>query len=442
VIDRDDLAKGLQQYLPRQRWFSGTEADVKALELARVDVLSEGLPGLVRVLVDVEVAGATQRYQVFCGVRPVGEHERFLEGKDQLVLGELSTDDGSALVYDGLVDPDLALVLLHHVAPDQEAERVRPLTVEQSNTSIVFDEKLILKVFRRVAKGPNPDAEVTRALASVGFEAVAPPIAEWRGDDEDYAVVNQYLSGGSEGWYLALTSLRDVYDLRVPPEEAGGDFGPEAGRLGSITASMHLALGEAFGTQDPQTASWAADMERQLERVRLDGLDRERILRVYRRLAELEDPGVAMRIHGDLHLGQTMRTDSGWYVLDFEGEPNRPLEERRRPSSPLRDVAGMLRSFHYASQVGLVDQEDTAVSELGPLARQWEARASGAFRAAYFGTEGIEAVLPAAPEARALVLGAFELDKAVYEVGYEIAHRPTWVHIPLVAVDRILEGIP
>ena len=441
MIDRDDLAKALAQYLPRQRWFAG-DTEPSSVDVVRMDVLQDGLPALVRALVDVEVEGAIHRYQIICGARQAGEHERFLEGKDHLILGELGTDDGTALVYDALVDPDLAVALLQHVAPDERVERVRPLTVEQSNTSIVYDERLILKVFRRVASGPNPDAEVTRALASVGFEAVAPPIAEWRGDDEDYAVVNLYLSGGSEGWQLALTSLRDLYDRRVPPEEAGGDFGPEAGRLGAITGGMHVALATAFGTSAPDTGAWAADMERQLQRVNHPELDRDRIQRVYRRLGELDDAGVAMRIHGDYHLGQTMRTDSGWYVLDFEGEPNRPLEERRRPSSPMRDVAGMLRSFHYASQVGLVDQADIDVEELEQLGRQWEARSSGAFRSAFFGTEGIDALLPSSPEARALVLGAFELDKAVYEVGYEMAHRPSWVHIPLGAVDRILEGIP
>ena len=439
-IDRDDLAKAISQYLPRQRWFAGSEPET--VELAQVDVLVDGIPGLVRVLADVVVDGSTHRYQIVCGAREAREHERFLEGKDHLILGELGTDDGTALVYDALMDPELALALLRHIAPELEVDRVRPLAVEQSNTSIVYDEQLILKIFRRIATGPNPDAEVTRALASVGFESVAAPIAEWRGDDEDYAVVNRYLSGGSEGWQLALTSLRDLYDRRVAPEEAGGDFAPEAGRLGAITGSMHVALAEAFGTNAPDTASWAADMERQLERVRHDALDRGAILRVYRKLAELEDAGVAMRIHGDYHLGQTMRTDAGWYVLDFEGEPNRPLEERRRPSAPLRDVAGMLRSFHYATQVGLVDQSDIDLEELEPLGRQWEARSSGAFRAAYFATDGIDELLPSAPEARALVLGAFELDKAVYEVGYEMAHRPTWVQIPLGAVDRILEGIP
>ncbi len=150
--------------------------------------------------------------------------------------------------------------------------------------------------------------------------------------------------------------------------------------------------------------------------------------------ATVRDPGPAIRVHGDYHLAQVLRTDAGWYVLDFEGEPARPLEERTRPSSPLKDVAGMLRSFSYASAVALSYQED----DLSSLGRAWEARNRECFLAGYLrkAMDG-EAILPTDPAVRSAVLAAFELDKALYEVAYERANRPDWAHIPLGAVQRL-----
>ncbi|MDQ3461821.1 MAG: phosphotransferase, partial [Actinomycetota bacterium] len=318
----------------------------------------------------------------------------------------------------------------------------RYLGADQSNTSVVFDERLIMKLFRRLSDGPNPDAEVTRALVDVGFPNVAEPVAEWREDDHDFALINRFLVGGTDGFVLALLSLRDLYDRRCPPGEAGGDFAFDARRLGAVTAELHLALAKAFGTAAGDSATWGADMETHLARVRLEGVDVEQVRGVYRRLAEVGEPGPAVRVHGDYHLGQVMRTDAGWFVLDFEGEPDRPLDERRRPTSPLRDVAGMVRSLHYASQVALAEWGAEVDDELVALAEAWEHRNRVAFLAGYLGTEGVSEVLPADDADRRLVQAAFELDKAVYEVGYEQSHRPDWVHIPLTAVQRILEFTP
>ena len=181
--------------------------------------------------------------------------------------------------------------------------------------------------------------------------------------------MRQFLDGGTVGWQLALTSLRDVYDSRVEPAEAGGNFAPEAGRLGRITAEMHLALARAFGTEEGDPEAWATTMRENLARSRARALDAQVIDALYGELGNVTDPGRSMRIHGDYHLGQTMRTDDGWYMLDFEGEPAVPLAERRAPSSPLRDVAGMLRSFHYAAEVALVER--------GPAAEEDELRTLG-----------------------------------------------------------------
>ncbi len=445
MIDRTALTAALAEYLPRQRWFGGGEAEAADAKLASVRMLQDdSWPALVQVLVDARAhahgTAVVATYQVVLGLRPVGSREAFLEGKPEAIVCELDTDWGPALAYDAAIDPELAIALLHHMAPDEQVERARYLGADQSNTSVVFDERLIMKLFRRLARGPNPDAEVTRALGEVGFTNVAEPLAEWREGEFDFALVNRFLVGGADGFSLALLSLRDLYDRRCPPAEAGGDFAFDASRLGTITAEMHQGLARAFGAVPGQPEVWADDMEAQLDRVRLEGINAGRVLEVYRRLRAVADPGPGVRIHGDYHLGQVMRTDAGWYILDFEGEPDRPLEERRRPTSPLRDVAGLVRSFHYAAQVALREWGPEADEELVALADAWEHRNRVSFIAGYLGAAGVGAVLPTVDADRRLVQAAFELDKAVYEVGYEQSHRPDWVDIPLTAIDRLLEA--
>ncbi|MGH9244102.1 MAG: maltokinase N-terminal cap-like domain-containing protein [Acidimicrobiales bacterium] len=444
MIEPDDVARLLPDFLPRQRWYGGGEREILRIEMPGFDVLRGSLgdwPMMVWTLAEVAFAdGGTARFQVPVGLRPLQATERFLEGKGRQMLGDLDTEAGPVLVYDALVDPDLSLEFFHIVAPGEEVERVRPLVLEQSNTSIVFDERLIMKVFRRVHVGPNPDVEVTEALARVGFEHTAAPVGIWRWDGCDLAVVRQFLAPGTDGWQLALTSLRDMYDLRLHPAECGGDFAPESERLGSITASMHVALAEAFGVEPGNPRRWAQTMRDHLIDVPNEPFDAASVVAVYDKLAQLDDAGAAIRIHGDYHLGQTMRTDEGWYVLDFEGEPILPLDIRRQPSSALRDVAGMLRSFHYATQVGLLERGGEADEELADLAQVWEERVAQAFLEGYDSVEGVDHLLPGSAGARQQVLDAFVVAKAVYEIGYEISHRPDWAQIPLAGLTRQLGG--
>lgn len=442
MIDAKDLAVLLPDFLVRQRWYGAHDRALAGVEISEFEVWNEEWPALVWMVADVTFdAGPAARFQVPVGLRPLDQTERFLEGKGRVFLGDVDTTHGPALVYDALVDPDLALAFFNSIAPDDVVHRVRSLNVEMSNTSVVYDERFIMKLFRRLADGPNPDVEITEGLARVGFAHISAPVVAWRRDGIDLAVVREFLEGGSEGWQLALTSLRDVYDSRLDPAETGGDFGPEAARLGQITAEMHLKLAEAFGTSSGEPDAWAETMVANLARSGARALDAATIASAYDALRSVNDSGVSMRIHGDYHLGQTMRTDTGWYILDFEGEPALPLQERRQPSSPLRDVAGMMRSFHYASEVALAERGAAADDdELRALGVRWEQHVADEFRNGYFRTDGIDELLPAGMRDRETVLNAFVLAKAVYEVGYELAHRPDWVRIPLEAVSRLASG--
>ncbi len=435
----------LRAHLPRQRWYAGT-AEPASLTVTDSEVLRDGWPLLVRLL----VAADGSCYQVLVGLRPVAEQLDFLRGHEDALVGVVDVDGETATVYDAALDPDLGLHLYWHVTGgDESAERVRPIGVEQSNTSLVYDERVILKVFRRLLAGPNPEVEVTSALSRVGFPWVAAPLATETAHGYDLAFLQPFLAGAVDGWALALTSLRDLFgvhdtqsmpvlDLSMPPPatdpaEAGGDFSAEAGRLGETTAAMHVAMAEAFGRASGDTEEWADDIEAQARRALGDVVPALAVLEELR----LADAGPAIRAHGDYHLGQVMRTDAGWYILDFEGEPDRPLEERRRRTSPLRDVAGMLRSLHYASSVARAERDG---NEFDESAEAWEARNRQAFLDGYLPAAAKAGILPADQSSVDAVLAAFELEKAVYELAYERSHRPEWEHIPVAALRRLGVG--
>ena len=449
MIDVAGLVPALSAWLPRQRWYQG-QVEPASLRIVDQEIRGDRFPVFVRLLVDADGL----LYQVLLGVRAREEHPEFLRGHDTAVVADVGTHEGDAVVYDAVFDPELALVILEAVAPHEEAKRARLMSAEQSNSSLVYDERIILKLFRRIQHGHNPEVEVTEALAGQGFTCVAEPLAVHRVGQYDLAILQPFLAGAVEGWALALTSLRDLFGMHdtssIPiitldapppppdPAQAGGDFSGEAARLGAMTGGMHVALADAFGRHPAEPKAWAASIAKQVDALGPGDVDRRGAQAVLDQLAEL-DPGsgaagAAIRVHGDYHLGQVLRTDAGWFVLDFEGEPARALEERRRPSSPLKDVAGMLRSFHYASAVARTERDDEALED---LAAAWEDRNRQAFLGGYVRAAGSGGILPAEPECVNAVLAAFELEKAVYELGYERAHRPDWEAIPLAALRRI-----
>ncbi len=417
------LAAALPAHLAGQRWYGGKGRGLPSVDIISVDELAPPWPALVRVVVDGGGAGSG-RYQLVLGLRPV--HDRALQQLDsRAAVCSVTVDGQAARCFDALADPELSLVLLHRVAPGEVATTARPVGAEQSNSSVVYDERIILKLFRR-PESPNPEIEMTEAVNRVGFGQVPAPIAVWRERGEDLALVQRFLAGGIDGWTMALASARAA--------EGDGEITADAAALGHTTAALHVALADAFGATPGTPGVWAEAASSRIGAVDHAGIDRAAARAAIDAARGLVDGGNAIRIHGDYHLGQVMRTADGWFVLDFEGEPSRPLDERRAPSSPLRDVAGMLRSFGYAA--GVACREVSARSADG-LAT-WERRARDAFLAAYFARLRGSPLLPSSPRATQVLLDLFELDKAVYEIGYEQGNRPDWVDIPVAGVRAVL----
>jgi maltokinase len=435
----------LATWLVKQRWFAGKGRAVHDLAIVADTPVVDGDPGLRHLIVTVSHDTTVDSYQLFIGFRSVLPAE--------LLHVRIGVLDGVS-VYDGLHDAVLTRSLIEALAtgavigglrfmripgmPVETGSDSLVLTGEQSNTSLVFGESSILKVFRRLAPGPNPDLEVAAALARLGSAHVAEPYAwiETRMDGATtvLAILSRYLRAASDGWSLAGTSVRDLYasagsgDMRAA--DAGGDFAGEAERLGIATAQVHADLADAFGTDEVQPEAIRDMAEQMFRRLDLAVAAVPEMARYgdmigagYSDLAKLKSPIPVQRVHGDYHLGQVMRTQSGWVVLDFEGEPASPLAQRRARSSPLRDVAGMIRSFDYAARHQLLFHPERI--RLAAAASDWVRRNTDAFCRGYAAGGGLS------PDDNAVLLRALILDKAVYEVMYEARHRPAWLPIPL-----------
>jgi maltokinase len=442
----------LHEWVLEQRWFASKAREVAQLNVLEAVTLREEAPKLVLALVETRFhTGTHELYQVPLGLRPDDEEW------DDRVIAEVE----GWTVYDALADGDHGRELLQRIRGSTDfpgehgslefrwaahagaryrgAVEVRPVGVEQSNSSVVFGDELILKVFRRLEPGVNPELELLRFLSERGFEHI-PPLAGWyqysgRLVDATLGTLQEYLSGAREGWELCLDD----------PE----GFVPHARDLGAVTGRLHSCLGSEasdpdFAPEEPSTENLSlltATIDEEIERMFVDldpdvpaldplagrGLDvRERL----QALAHVGAGGRLIRTHGDYHLGQTMLTDRGWVILDFEGEPARSLPERRRKRSPLRDVAGMLRSFAYAASAA--EQQRGAAPPAG-----WEASMREAFLDGYFETAD-PYLLPPGHEAVGKLLSVFELEKAVYELRYELNNRPDWVGIPVAGIERLL----
>ncbi len=331
------------------------------------------------------------------------------------------------------------------VGLSQDLRSARSVGTEQSNTSIVFDEELILKVFRRLEAGINPELELLRFLTEQRFENIA-QLAGWyaysgRPMDATLGILQRFVAGGQDGWELALDTM--------PKGKGSGRFLESLHRLGEVTGRMHTILGSDsidpnFCPEEPSAEALGmltATIDDEIESIFLELPDSnddlapirglgEDVREALRRRTHLGSAGRVIRHHGDFHLGQTLWADDDWVILDFEGEPARSLPERRRKRSPLRDVAGMMRSFAYAASATSLVRGVEAPAE-------WEARARAEFLNGYRST--IDPTLVPSGSALNRLLAVFELEKAVYELRYELNNRPDWVKIPVAGILRLLD---
>jgi len=396
-----------------QRWFRSKHRAIASVrEVERVPIH----PGALSV---VEVAyadgGSSDRYLL-----PVMGQREPVDGDG------LWTALAKAIERGGRIGPFEAR--LRH-APDGIPPGERQLGVEQSNTSVVLGERLILKLYRLLEPGDNPDLEIGAFLADAGFTdtpALAGSLAYAPGDRAPAAaaMLQAFVPSRGDTWAAMLDAL-----ARDP--QSGVAL---AAQVGHLTARLHAALASrpdvpgfpSRAASVAETASWCASAEQQLAQAvgSLSGEPHDRLVAlapaVRERFADTfgSASGAAQvsRIHGDYHLGQVLvRVDGGLTVIDFEGEPARPLADRREPSSPLRDVAGMLRSLDYAARTAAPDPD------------AWLPSARSAFLDAYGRVTPSDAPL----------LDAFELEKGCYEVRYEAANRPAWLWLPLAAVERL-----
>jgi len=439
VTRASDLTEDiLVEYVATQRWYGS-----KGREVAHAAVVDcAELPGAVIALVEVRFPeGTHDTYQLVAGdtLDGVSEPSVSRELVQRIRAGmEQRTRAGGAIFFQSLEG---------FAELGAELASTRVIGSEQSNTSVVFDEELILKVYRRLEAGINPELEVLRFLGERGFENM-PALHGWyayhgRPAESTLGILQEFVPDGLDGWELALDELADAPDR----------FLDRLRRLGEVTGTMHTILASDqsdpnFAPEDPSPEALGllnATVDEEIERAFLDlphDLEavepiRARGEEVRERLRQRTYTGAAGRIirtHGDFHLGQTLWSNDDWVILDFEGEPARSLPQRRRKRSPLHDVAGMLRSFAYAATA--VDFLRGAEAPPG-----CEQRARGEFLGGYLETVD-PSIVPPGQEAFEKLLSVFELEKAVYELRYELNMRPDWVPIPVAGILRILEEAP
>ena len=499
--------EALPEFLRRQRWFAGKAREVEAVRLADA-VRPKGFPASsFLALTEAEFdEGGPETYFLPLAIASGRDAKRVGREVPERIIATWETPDGPAALYDGLVDPGTCWALLTAIESNRSAptgrgeiralrttafDRARgpvgtpleviPKTTEQSNSVVLFDQRLLIKVFRRIEPGINPDFEIGKFLSEeTRFDRIpqtAGTIEYHRSGSEPatLAVLQTLVLNQGTGWDHALGELRAFYERVDRPdtpddpaaaEALVGSYPAAAALLGRRTAELHRAL--ASDTSDPDFAPeplTAADLSFLRESMR-DQFARPssswktasarggslprckpRPGRCWTRrqglMAELDAlpaarPGsTRIRCHGDYHLGQVLRVDDDFVILDFEGEPARPLDARRRKETPMKDVVGMLRSFNYAAYAALFQRtrDKPADSDrLAPWARLWAARASTAFLDAYRAAVGEADFVPADPDALGLLLRLFTLDKALYELWYELNNRPDWVRIPIQGI--------
>jgi maltose alpha-D-glucosyltransferase/alpha-amylase len=525
------LERALPAFLRTRRWFGGKGLTLKAATIGDTIMFPNGAAAAVVALIQVDyVQGGTETYAL-----PVtfasGQHAaRLRQRTPHAVVAELRVRNKNGLMagilYEAVEDRTWCAGLLDAIARRRQWRGAKGTVVatstrvfralrgavdtplatsvlqaEQSNTSVVYGERLILKLFRRLAEGVNPDLEVGRALTEhTSFVHTAPVggALEYRMPRREpmtLAVLQGFVTNEGDAWRYTLDRLRVYFERALvrraeevpvpavdvltltdqdPPPllfEMLGEYVEAARLLGRRTAELHIALASVPDTPafapEPFTALYQRSLYQSMRNLtmaifqllrerratlpaavaadagRLLGLE-DAVLQNFRGIVGRKFGGVRIRCHGDYHLGQVLYTGKDFVIIDFEGEPARPLSERRTKRSPLRDVAGMLRSFDYAAQTvlfgaaggGSIRPEDVPVLE--PWARFWQRWVSSSFLRAYLHHSAETGLLPKPREELAILLHVLLLDKSIYELGYELNNRPAWLKIPLRGILELL----
>ncbi|MBB3900429.1 maltose alpha-D-glucosyltransferase [Roseococcus suduntuyensis] len=486
----------LPEYLPKRRWFASKGEKLGALRLDAIATLPETQGAVVMAEVEVNLPGRTERYALpLAGVED-------MEGSgplsSQLALARLRQGRRVGYLTDAFADDRMPAAVLSALRAGQrlnsdageirfnatsrltdivmpEGAEVRRLSAEQSNSSLIYGEQVVLKIIRRINPGIHPEAEMTRHLTEAGFANIAPLLGEVvrvapDGTPHTLMLVQGFVRNQGDGWGWTLDWLgRAIDDAALhdeTPEDVFAGYQGFAALLGRRLGELHATLAsasrdEAFAPEtatEADRATWAKGVLEQLDpaldllaRAELDEADAERARFVIgkrkalhaaaKRLAQSAEGALKTRVHGDFHLGQVLVAQGDAVIVDFEGEPARTLEERRAKGSPLRDVAGLLRSLDYAAHVG--EGNDTVAAapadRRAALFARWKQETATVFLDAY------REVHAAAPEpwvpagAEAALLDLFLLEKAAYEIRYEAANRPTWIGVPLRGLVELAE---
>ena len=457
----------LETWMTRQRWYGGKSRAPKLEVIGGFGLADPASSAVIRVYFVLDCAEYPVLYQV-----PLTERSEPLAGAENALVASFDVETGRRYIYDGPHDSAFAEALLRMILDDGEAHETdgptaansggplvarghhtpdsapmgvvssRVLGGEQSNTSIIFQvagtdgtpsTPIICKLFRSLHHGENPDVTLTEALGAAGSNVAPRSVGHVTALWTDSGIADGIATGHLAFAQEFIPGVEDAWRVAVRAAEVGEDFTERARALGVTTAEMHETLHSALpsrATTPSDIATTVASMRYRFElaAAEVPGLPeyRSALERVYRQAAASPWPAL-QRIHGDFHLGQVLAVpDRGWVVLDFEGEPMRPMSERSLPDIPLRDVAGMLRSFDYVAG-------SFALAHPGESAADWASACRRAFVDGYIERSGRDL-----REHRA-VLDAFEIDKALYEAVYEARNRPGWLAIPTLAITRLIE---
>jgi maltose alpha-D-glucosyltransferase/alpha-amylase len=530
---REALAAAMPPFLRGRRWFGGKAERIRSVEIQDAFRLAKTSDSAWLVLARVALArGEPQTYVLPLAAAFGEEAGRVRAAHPTAVVADLAAREGAGLLYGAERQPGFATLLLDAVGrerrlvgADGEVVGVRTrsfgehgsaeiakleaslLSAEQSNTSIRYADRFILKIFRRIESGPNPDLEVGHFLTTRARFPHVPPVAGWlehrprRGGAAALAALLGFVPNEGDAWQYTLDAVGRYFDrilvreaatrpaglarrgrlglAEAPPPplaaELVGAFLDSAALLGRRTAELHVALASdpedpAFApepfTRNDQRALYQSCrnlseevlslLRRKLPDLPADAKDlaesvlsrKAELLRLFRPLVDRRLSALRTRTHGDYHLGQVLWTGRDFVIIDFEGEPARPLATRRSKRSPLRDVAGMLRSFHYAAYQGLASHVARGAVASGRVASArawadlWHRWTAGAFLRSYLQAAGPARFLPRGRDELEDLLIVHLLEKAVYELLYELNNRPDWVRLPLHGVADLLDGAP